>query len=123
MHQPDYAQLREQTPFRWRITSTYLALLDITGIKIRDMFLHPEVGIELYRRGRPLLREAYGDLPVVLPGINTAPVSYGHDGLPSRGAAKLAPRWHGLHIRDSQKRQGGHDDAVRLRFPGRPFWG
>ncbi len=78
MHRPDYAQLREQTPFRWRITSTYLALLDITGIKIRDMFLQPEAGIELYRRGRPLLRAAYGDLPVALPGIITAPVSYGH---------------------------------------------
>ncbi len=78
MNLPDYDRLREQTPFGWRLVSTYLALLDLTGIAIRDLFLLPEAGIELYRRGRPRLREVYGDLPVVLPGVCTAPVSYGH---------------------------------------------
>lgn len=77
MYVPDYEHLRASLPFGCSASATYLALLDATGIAIKSMFLDAEAGIELYRRGRPLLRELYGDR-LHLPAPMTAPVSYGH---------------------------------------------
>ncbi|MPM46799.1 hypothetical protein SDC9_93505 [bioreactor metagenome] len=77
MDQPDYAALRSSIPFSYHVSATYLALLDATRIPIKAMFLEPEAGVELYRRGRPLIRELYGE-KIGLPAPITAPVSYGH---------------------------------------------
>jgi len=74
---PDYTNLRAQTKFRWDMGATYAALLEVTGIPIKEYFLNPSAGIELYRRGEPVLRDMFG--PDVKPaGLATPPVSYGH---------------------------------------------
>ncbi|OPX24809.1 MAG: hypothetical protein B1H02_02730, partial [Candidatus Latescibacteria bacterium 4484_107] len=54
---PNYETLRQETGFRWFVGSTYLALLEITGIPIKEFNLHPKACIEAYRKGRPLIRE------------------------------------------------------------------
>jgi hypothetical protein len=77
MYKPDYNTLRKASKFSCHVSATYLALLEVTGIKIREMFLNPSAGIELYRKGRPLIREMYGP-DVNMPSPMTAPVSYGH---------------------------------------------
>ena len=77
VYEPNYDELREKTPFQWSAGSTYLALLEITGIPIRDFFLDPEAGITLYQEGRPRLRELYGP-EIILPKVATPPISYGH---------------------------------------------
>jgi hypothetical protein len=74
---PDYAMLRARAPFTWSAAGTYLSLLKLTGIPIREFNLDAAAGIELYRRGRPLHRELFGP-DVQVPGIATPPVSYGH---------------------------------------------
>ena len=81
---PDYENLRSEAEFHWRASGTYLSLLALTGIPIREFNLDPSAGIELYRKGRPLHREVLGE-DVSLPGIATPPVSYGHvNGLGAR---------------------------------------
>ncbi|MBN1352699.1 hypothetical protein JXJ21_25145 [candidate division KSB1 bacterium] len=74
---PDYTVLISETKFRWQVGSAYTALLDITGIPIKEFNLDPAVGIELYRKGRRLLREMFGP-DIGLPGVSTPPISYGH---------------------------------------------
>lgn len=74
---PDYDTLRKRADFRWFVQPAYLALLELTGVPIREFYLEPSAGIEVYRRGRPLLREMFGaDVPA--PGISSPPISYGH---------------------------------------------
>jgi hypothetical protein len=77
MQKPEYDRLRESRGFSWSVSATYLALLDITGIPIREYNTRPEAGIELFRRGRAALREMYGQ-ELGLPGPMTPPISYGH---------------------------------------------
>ena len=74
---PNYDTLRQEAGFRWYVGSTYLALLEITGIPIKEFNLHPKACIEAYRKGRPLIRELCGE-DVGLPGVSTPPISYGH---------------------------------------------
>lgn len=74
---PNYDTLRQETGFRWFVGSTYLALLEITGIPIKEFNLHPKACIEVYRKGRPRIRELCGE-DVGLPGVSTPPISYGH---------------------------------------------
>ncbi len=81
---PDYDRLRDEAGFTWFVRSTYLALLEVTGIEIREFYLNPQAGIELYRKGRPMIREMFGP-DVGLPGVSTPPISYGHpNGLGSK---------------------------------------
>ena len=81
---PDYSALRAETPFTWSVSATYLALLEVTGIPIRRFNLDPAAGVELYRKGWPMLREMFGE-DVALWGPSTPPISYGHvNGLGSR---------------------------------------
>lgn len=77
MYAPDYRTLREEAGFSWSVSATYLALLDITGLEIKKMFLEPSTGIELYRTGRKLLKEMFGP-EVGLPAPATPPIGYGH---------------------------------------------
>jgi hypothetical protein len=74
---PDYTKLRDPSRFSWSVAASCNGLLEATGIPIRTFNLDPDAGIELYRRGRPLLREMYGP-EVALPAPATPPVSYGH---------------------------------------------
>jgi len=74
---PDYEKLRAQTPFSWFVGASYSALLRLTDIPIKEFNLNPAAGIEVYRKGRPLLREMTGP-DVALPALATPPVSYGH---------------------------------------------
>jgi hypothetical protein len=74
---PDYDTLRREAGFTWQVSSCDLALMEIAGIPIRQFNLDPAACAEAYRRGRPLLREMFGE-EVALPGVATPPVSYGH---------------------------------------------
>ena len=74
---PDYAAFRTEAKLHWSVTATYYSFLELTDIPIRDYFLKPECGIELYKRGRELVRERFGP-EVRLPGLATPHVSYGH---------------------------------------------
>jgi len=74
---PDYETLRREAGFRWSVGSTYLALLEVTGVPIREFYLHPNACAEVYRAGRPKIREMFGEC-VALPGVSTPPISYGH---------------------------------------------
>ena len=75
---PDYAALRERTPFRWYVGSSAYALMALAGTSFGEYNLHPDACIEMYRKGRPLLRELYPDPAIPLPGLATPAVSYGH---------------------------------------------
>lgn len=77
LSRPDYQSLRDPSRFSWSVGSTYLALLEATGIPLHAFYTDPDAGIEAYRRGRPLLAEMYGP-DVALPAPATPPVSYGH---------------------------------------------
>lgn len=77
MYQADYNTLRQETKFSWNVSASYLALLEITGIKIKEMFLNPDAGIELYKTGRPLIKNLFGP-EILLPAPITPPISYGH---------------------------------------------
>lgn len=85
MHaKPNYETLRAETKFHWHVGSDYSALLELTNIPIREFNLNPSAGIHLYRKGRPMLREMFGE-QVELPGIATPHISYGHvNGLGSK---------------------------------------
>jgi hypothetical protein len=81
---PNYETLRQEAGFRWYVGSGSLALLEITGIPIKEFNLNPKACIEAYRKGRPLIRELCGE-DVGLPGVSTPPISYGHpNGLGSK---------------------------------------
>ena len=74
---PDYATARANAGFGWSVGGTQGALRQLTGVPIREFNLNPDACIEAYRRGRPLLREMFGE-DVGAPGVATPAVSYGH---------------------------------------------
>lgn len=74
---PNYETARAEAGFNYYIASGQGALREITDTPIREFNLDPQVCIDCYRRGRPLLREMFGD-QVALPGISTPAISYGH---------------------------------------------
>ncbi len=85
---PNYETLRDETKFYWYVGTGISALLELTGIPIKEFLLNSDVGIELYRKGRPMLREMFGE-DVGQPPFATPPISYGHiNGL---GAELLFP--------------------------------
>lgn len=69
--------LRDKMQFSWRVSSSYTAMLELTGIDESDFFLNYKTGIELYRKGRKLIREMFGS-DVKLPPMSTPPIGYGH---------------------------------------------
>lgn len=74
---PDYEALRKDESFDYGASACYLAYLELTGIPIRDVYLNPEAGIDLYRRGRRLAAERFG--PEVAQAAPATPhISYGH---------------------------------------------
>jgi hypothetical protein len=77
MAKPDYTSARDHAGFSWSIGGSQGALRQLAAIPIREFNLKPEACIEAYRRGRPLLREMFGE-EVGLPGLTTPAVSYGH---------------------------------------------
>lgn len=74
---PDYTTARTNAGFSWSVAGTQGALRELTGVPIREFNLEPEACIDAYRRGRPLLREMFGE-EVRAPGVSTPAVSYGH---------------------------------------------
>ena len=74
---PDYTTARANAGFSWSVGGTQGALRTLTQPPIRDFNLKPEACIDAYRRGRPMLREMYGD-EVGTVGLATPAVSYGH---------------------------------------------
>jgi hypothetical protein len=85
---PDYTTARANAKFGWSVAGTQGALRELTATPIREFNLDPGACIEAYRRGRPLLRERFGD-DVGLPGVSTPAVSYGHPN--TLGAELLFP--------------------------------
>ncbi len=75
---PDYGRLRERAGFHWSVGSTVYALLELTGVPLGAYNLDPEVGVQVYREGRPLFRELFPDPAIPLPAVHTPAVSYGH---------------------------------------------
>ncbi|MGQ9729966.1 MAG: hypothetical protein ACUVX8_01710 [Candidatus Zipacnadales bacterium] len=75
--EPNYTTARLEAGFQWSVGSSQGALRELTGIPIREFNLDPEACIEAYRRGRPLIREMFGE-DVSLPGLTTPAISYGH---------------------------------------------
>ena len=88
MWRPDYDSLRQDATFSWRVGSTYLALLDVTGIDLKDVYMNPAAGIEVYRRGRPIVKDMFGP-DVGQAGLGTPAISYGH--INALGAELLFP--------------------------------
>jgi hypothetical protein len=74
---PDYTTARQNAGFGYSCGGSQGALRQITGTPIREFNLDPKTCIECFRKGRPLLREMFGE-EVGLPGIATPAVSYGH---------------------------------------------
>lgn len=74
---PDYDNARQEAGFSWHISGSQGALMELSGVPIREFNLDPESCIEAYRHGRPRLREMFGE-DVPLPGLCTPAVSYGH---------------------------------------------
>ena len=90
MSAPNYANLRAETPFRWYVGSSYHALLDLVeGISQDDLWDHPEAMIDLLRRGRPILKDLFGD-DVEVPIPATPAISYGH--VHALGAELIFPK-------------------------------
>ncbi len=74
---PDYDTARDETGFTYSCGGTQGALRQLTQTPIRDFNLDPAACIDAYERGRPMLREMFGE-DVGPPGIATPAVSYGH---------------------------------------------
>ena len=74
---PDYSTARDEAGFTYVASSSQGALREITGTPIREFNLNPDACIDAYRRGRPMIREVFGD-EVGLPGLITPAISYGH---------------------------------------------
>lgn len=77
MNSPDYATLRQKAGFSWRVAATQEALVGVTRTPMREFNLNPRACIEAFRKGRPLLREMYGD-EIQMPTVSTPAISYGH---------------------------------------------
>jgi hypothetical protein len=76
-HRPDYETAREEAGFTWYVAATQGAIRKLAEIPIREFNLEPRACIEAYRRGRPMLREMFGDDVRPL-GLSTPAISYGH---------------------------------------------
>ena len=63
--------------FSWFVGTTKTAILHLTGIPIKDYFMNPNACIEAYRKGRPLVRELFGE-EVTLPAVSSPLIKYGH---------------------------------------------
>lgn len=74
---PDYTSARNPAAFGWSCGGSQGALRQLTGTPIREFNLDPSTCIECYRRGRPLLRERFGE-DVAPMGLSTPAISYGH---------------------------------------------
>lgn len=74
---PDYTTARKKAGFTWHVGVAPGAYMALAGVPIRDYFLDPAACIEIYRRGRPLAREMFGE-EVILAGPSTPAISYGH---------------------------------------------
>lgn len=74
---PDYETARAHAGFGWSVGGSQGALRELTQTPIRDFNLDPKACADCFRRGRPLLREMFGE-KVGMPGISTPAVSYGH---------------------------------------------
>lgn len=77
MYKPDYNSLRDETPFTWFIATANDILLEITQINEKEFFLNPSAGIEVFKKGCPIIKEMFGP-DVGVPWPMTPPVSYGH---------------------------------------------
>lgn len=76
-YRPDYTTAREQAGFHWAAAGSAGALIQLTGIPIREFNLNPKACIEVYRKGWPLHRELFGT-EVGLPEPGIPEISYGH---------------------------------------------
>lgn len=73
----DYTNARNPGRLSGGVAACYLAYLKLTGISSRDYFLDPLACSEMYRKGRVLLRDMFGDC--VHPGPLLTPyIAYGH---------------------------------------------
>jgi hypothetical protein len=74
---PDYATARQKAGFHWWVSGTQAALRQVTQTPIREFNLNANACIEAYKKGRPILREMFGE-ELGLPTPATPAVSYGH---------------------------------------------
>ncbi|MBI3922047.1 MAG: hypothetical protein HY318_11570, partial [Armatimonadetes bacterium] len=74
---PDYSTARKEAGFGWSASCAQGAIRQVTQTPIREFNLSADACIEAYRKGRPMLKEMFGD-DVGLPGLATPAISYGH---------------------------------------------
>lgn len=74
---PNYDTARAAAGFSFSVSGSQGALRELTGTPIREFNLAPRACIDCYRRGRPLLREMFGE-KVIQPAVSTPAISYGH---------------------------------------------
>lgn len=78
MYKVNYECARKDAGFRWYVNASHYTLFDLTGITIKEYNLNPVVGVELFsKKNRKLIVEIFGE-EVVLPGVATPSISYGH---------------------------------------------
>jgi len=71
-------KLRDQRPFDHFIIAGADCLSGIMNINMKDVFLEPAVGVEIFKKGRSLLHSLIGeDVPVSIP-VSTPLIKYGH---------------------------------------------
>ena len=74
---PRYDALREEAGFDWSVGAVNQTLLELTGTSFREFNLNPDAGIEMFRKGRPMIAEMYGP-DMALPQVSIPAISYGH---------------------------------------------
>jgi hypothetical protein len=136
-----YDSLRNKAGFTWKVIGNVYALMEYEDISLYEYYTDVQASIQLYRNGRPRLREVFGD-EIQMPAVSTPATSYGHVcGLgaipmyPSNGEMAVTRLFDSLDEAVSQMKRLGDVDfaktgiapmhmAFRIRlqeaFPGEP---
>jgi len=74
----NYKSLRKERKFDWFVGVYGNSLWTLAGIPVREYYLNPNACIEAYRKGRPLVRELFGDAATPPIPILSPMIKYGH---------------------------------------------
>jgi len=74
---PNYKILRKEKKFDWFVGVYSNSLWTLAGIPVRDYYTNPSACIEAYHKGRPLVKELFGEAMPSIP-ILTPMIKYGH---------------------------------------------
>ncbi len=77
MRKPDYKLLRSQKKFDWYVGVYGNSLWTLADVPIREYYRNPNACVEAYRKGRPLVKELFGEATPAIP-VLTPMIKYGH---------------------------------------------